>query len=152
MEVEARQPLGEREQSVGWSHLTLWTWVHLPKSTDLWKQSDIISRSTYALLQSHFLPLQISQRCMETQPGPWGQWAVGGGPWLVSPWQAGLHPLATTWLLEPSWWCQEIAFGLTSFSEGPCHHLPKGFVGVLENGSKPKLPSLHILKMLSLNI
>lgn len=27
---------------------------------------------------------------MEALPAPWVWWAVGGGPWLVSPWQAGL--------------------------------------------------------------
>lgn len=89
MEMEARQPLGEREQSMGWSHLSLYPWVNLPKSTDLWKQPDIISRPTRALLQSHFSP-QTSSKFPEVYGGPWGWWAVRGGPWEMSSWQAGL--------------------------------------------------------------
>lgn len=51
-----------------------------PKTTDLWEQSDIISRLTYVSVQSHSLPQASSQSPRgagrQTLPGPGGLWEV----------------------------------------------------------------------------
>lgn len=115
--------------------------MHLPKSAHLWKQSDIISRPAYALLQSHFL--SQTSNLPEVHGGPASSLGlVGCRRWSLAceslaGWAGGLHPQQPPGSLEPSGGCQGIAAGLTNCSEhpeGPCQHPPKGFVGVLETG------------------
>lgn len=80
MEVEAWQPLGERDPS-----------VHSVSNPECTSQKAQIFGNNLTISVGLFMPcskatfypdfLQISQRCEETLPGPWGWWAVRGGPW-----------------------------------------------------------------------